>query len=78
MSRNVYSDAELICQSIEAQTEILSDLVPSREEARLRLTCAALPACIQECRMAHTEAAREAVAYADACLTLLYPTEPAP
>lgn len=70
-------------------TGLLDDLVddivakvreapPSREEARLRLTCAALtglsanPNCSG---LAETFAA-ESVAAADACLALLYPEVP--
>lgn len=75
MSRDIYSDAELICQSIEVQTEVLREMVPLINEARLRLTCAALAGSPVAAAMPDT-VATHAVAVADACLALLYPKPP--
>ncbi len=70
-------------------TGLLDDLVddivakvhevpPSREEARLRLTCAALTGIVVRYDDLAEEHARMAVKRADACLALLYPEEPRP
>lgn len=75
MSRTVYTDAERICQSIEALTEEIREQAPPMAEARLRLTCAALTGLITR-ESTDVLDAKYAVQAADACLALLYPEVP--
>ena len=86
MNRDMYDQTTMLCQAIEAQTEILSDLIPSREEARLRLTCHALEGLCAFGGLREVTghnavrqadlclAPHNAVRQADLCLALLYPT----